>query len=63
MVEYALKMHEFLQDTLFSAILFAKTLELHNLRDLGRRLASYLLDPSTSNGIQAYGSVEAQGSC
>ena len=34
--EYALKMQEFLQDTLFRPMLVAKTLELHHLRDLGR---------------------------
>jgi aminoglycoside phosphotransferase family enzyme/predicted kinase len=58
-VEYALKMQEFPQDTLFRAMLDAKTLELHHLRDLGRRLASWHLDASTSAEIQAYGSVEA----
>ena len=40
-------------------MLYAKTLKLHHLRDLGRRLASWHLDTSTSAEIQAYGSVEA----
>ena len=40
-------------------MLEAKTLELHPLRDLGRRLTSWHLDSSTSAEIQAYGSVEA----
>jgi aminoglycoside phosphotransferase family enzyme len=52
-------MPEFLQDTLFRPMLVAKTLELHHLRDLGRRLASWHLDASTSAEIQAYGSLEA----
>ena len=37
----------------------AKTLELHHLQDLGRRLASWHLAASTNAEIQAYGSVES----
>ena len=58
-VEYTLKMQEFPQDSLFRAMFDAKTLELHHLQDLGRRLAGWHLDVSTSVKIQAYGSVEA----
>ena len=58
-VEYALKMQEFPQDTLFRAMLDVRTLELHHLRDLGRPLSSWHFDASTSAEIQAYCYVEA----
>ncbi|MBC8257470.1 MAG: AAA family ATPase, partial [SAR324 cluster bacterium] len=58
-VEYALQMQEFPQDSLFRAMFESKTLELQHLQDLGKRLAKWHLDAATSDEIADFGSVKA----